>query len=74
MCSNSNGQAEQRLLDTLLDQLKERGRQRTDSTHVLAAIRVLNRLERVGETLRAALNQLAVITPDWLQGLAPPEW
>jgi transposase len=75
-----NFQAEQRLLDTLLDQLKERGlirqrgRQRTDSTHVLAAIRVLNRLERVGETLRAALNELAVMTPDWLQILAPPEW
>src|SRR5207245_10511772 len=37
------GQAEQQLLDTLLDQLRElgliheRGRQRTDSTHVLAA-------------------------------------
>jgi transposase len=75
-----NGQAEQRLLDTLLDQLKElglireRGRQRTDSTHVLAAIRVLNRLERVGETMRAALNELAVFTPGWLQGLAPTEW
>ena len=72
-----NGQAEQRLLDTLLDQLKElglireRGRQRTDSTHVLAAIRVLNRLERVGETMRAALNELAVITPDWLQYWLP---
>jgi transposase len=75
-----NGQAEQRLLDTLLDQVKElglireRGRQRTDSTHVLAAIRVLNRLERVGETMRAALNELAVMTPDWLQILAPSEW
>ena len=75
-----NGQAERRLLDTLLDQVKEiglireRGRQRTDSTHVLAAIRVLNRLERVGETMRAALNELAVMTPDWLQILAPPEW
>src|SRR4051794_39597568 len=72
-----NGQAEQRLLDTLLDQVKElglireRGRQRVDSTHVLAAIRVLNRLERVGETMRPALNELAVMTPDWLQILAP---
>ena len=53
--------------------LKARGRQRTDSTHVLAAIRVLNRLERV-ETLRAALNSLAVVTPTWVQALAPPEW
>src|SRR5262249_4709269 len=74
------GQAEELLLDTLLDQLSERaliherGRQRTDSTHVLAAVRVLNRLERVGETLRAALNDLAAIAPEWLQALAPPEW
>src|SRR5262245_39369609 len=75
-----NGQAERLLLDTLLDRLSERGlihergRQRTDSTHVLAAVRVLNRLERVGETLRAALNDLAVIAPEWLQALVPPGW
>jgi transposase len=54
--------------------IKERGRQRTDSTHILAAVRGLNRLERVGETLRAALNDLAVVAPDGLQRLAPPEW
>jgi transposase len=74
------GQAEQLLLDTLLAQLRERGllkprgRQRTDSTHVLAAIRVLNRLERVGETLRHALNSLAVVAPAWLRAQVPPEW
>src|SRR5262245_4027365 len=38
--------------------LKARARQRTDSTHVLAATCDLNRLELVGETLRAALNTL----------------
>jgi transposase len=54
--------------------LKPRGRQRTDSTHVLAAIRVLNRLERGGESLRAALNSLAVVTPAWLQAVTPPAW
>ena len=37
-------------------------------------MRVLNRLERVGETMRAALNDLAVMAPDWLQALAPAEW
>ena len=63
------GKAEQTLLDTLLARvrelglLKSRGRQRTDSTHVLAAVRMLNRLERVGETLRATLNALAVGCP-----------
>jgi Transposase DDE domain len=45
-----------------------------DSTHVLAAIRVLSRLELVAETLRAALNDLATVAPDWLQALAPREW
>lgn len=74
------GKAERLLLDILLKRLEEcalvkpRGRQRTDSTHVLADIRGLNRLERVGETLRAALNALAVVAPDWLQALAPVEW
>jgi len=74
------GDATDRLLARLLDAaregglLKARGRQRTDSTHVLAAVRDLNRLELLGETLRAALNALAVAAPDWLRALAPPEW
>jgi transposase len=74
------GRAELLLLDALLERLKEqglvkaRGRQRTDSTHVLAAVRTLNRLERVGETLRAALNELAAAAPEWLQALAPAVW
>ena len=63
---------EQLLFETLVDHLKEQGwfkgsrRQRTDSTHVLAAVRDLNRLEFVGETLRAALNDLATVVPEWL--------
>ncbi len=74
------GSAEERLLDKLLARcqahglLKSRGQQRTDSTHVLAAIRVLNRLELVGETLRAALNELATVAPEWLQSLVPLAW
>lgn len=74
------GEADLWLLDGLLtrleslDLIKRRGRQRTDSTHVLAAVRGLNRLERVGETLRAALNSLAVVAPDWLQAQAPKAW
>src|SRR5215213_8833415 len=42
--------------------------------HVLAAIRTLNRVELVAETLRAALNAIAVAAPEWLRGLAPAEW
>jgi transposase len=74
------GHAELVLLNALLARSRELGlfrpggRQRTDSTHVLAAVRVLNRLERVGETLRAALNSLAVVAPDWLQSVAPATW
>ena len=70
----------ERLLTALLEQceqrgwLKARGKQRTDSTHVLAAIRTINRLECVGETLRAALNSLAVVAPDWLRAQVPAEW
>lgn len=44
-----------------------RGKQRTDSTHVLAKIRALNRVLCVGETLRHALNCLALVAPDWLR-------
>jgi transposase len=74
------GEQEEVLLSTLLQVcqergwLKERGKQRTDSTHVLAAIRTMNRLECVGETLRAALNSLAVVVPDWLRTWVPVEW
>jgi transposase len=74
------GGVEQKLLDTMLavfteqKLLKRRGRQRTDSTHVLAAIRRLNRLETIGETMRAALNVVAAVAPDWLQKIAPLDW
>lgn len=54
--------------------LKARSRQRTDSTHVLAAIRAVTRLECAGETLRAALNALAVAAPDWLIAHSQPVW
>ena len=74
------GGLEQQLLNTMLTHfqsrgwIKARGQQRTDSTHVLAAIRTLNRLETVGETLRAALNGLAVIAPEWVRSQVTPAW
>jgi transposase len=74
------GGAEQLLLEAILETckahglIKARGKQRTDSTHVLAAIRTLNRLELVGETLRAALNSLATVAPQWLRSWVPAEW
>jgi transposase len=51
-----------------------RGKQRTDSTHVLAKIRAINRLVCVGETLRHALNCLAIVAPEWLLAHRQPEW
>jgi transposase len=74
------GSAEEKILQVLLEKCRERkwltarGRQRTDSTHVLGAIRALNRLECVSETLRHALNSLAVVAPDWLKVHSQPEW
>ncbi len=70
----------QRLLDDMLDRfkalglLKARTKQRTDSTHVLASVRRLNRLEMVGETLRYALNELAVLAPHWLAARSGADW
>ena len=52
------------MLDLLLAALVEQGlvtaggRQRTDSTHVISAVRDLNRLELAGESVRACLEAL----------------
>lgn len=75
-----NGELEEVLLLTLLKicrergWIRERGKQRTDSTHVAAAIRAMNRLECAAETLRAALNSLAVVVPEWLRAHVSQEW
>jgi transposase len=74
------GGQEQQLLDELLERFRERGllkgrgKQRTDSTHIQAAVRNLNRLELVGETMRYALNSLAGVAPEWLKDRVPQEW
>lgn len=74
------GQAEERLLNHMLEQfkakgwLKSRGQQRTDSTHVLAAVRKLNRLECVGETMRQVLDVLAEEAPEWLLSQITSDW
>ncbi len=62
-------EAGQRFLDAFLavckarGWIKARGTQRTDSTHVLAAIRTLHRLECVLEAMHDALNQLSAAEP-----------
>jgi transposase len=63
---------EQRVLDLLLNALKAEGlvgaggKQRTDSTHVISAVRDLNRLELAGESVRACVEAIAAAAPDWL--------
>ena len=74
------GGAEMQLFETLLILLREqgflksRGKQRTDSTHVLTAVVTLNRLECVGETLHHALNVVATVAADWLGAQVPSIW
>lgn len=73
-------EASGRLLDVLVEQfheqgwIKARGKQRTDSTHVLGAVRLLNRMELVGETLRAALEDVATVAPQWVKSWVPQPW
>jgi transposase len=75
-----HGHSKHLLLDVMLERLqqrglvKARGKQRTDSTYVLAAVRDLHLLELVAETLRATLDDLAAVVPEWLRGIAQPVW
>ncbi|MFK0297423.1 transposase, partial [Streptomyces sp. NPDC090442] len=72
---------EEKVLDLLLVRLKEQGlvgsggKQRTDSTHVISAVRDLNRLELAGESVRAAVEALTVAAPRWVATvLDVPGW
>jgi transposase len=72
---------EQVALDALLARLaadglvKAGGKQRADSTHVVAAVAALNRLELAGESVRAAVEALAAAHPEWLaQRICVPDW
>ena len=72
--------AEGRLFDAILELARRRGllraggRQRSDSTHVIGAMRTMSRLEVVAETLRHALNVLATTAPYWLRAQTTPAW
>jgi transposase len=73
-------EAGERLLNTMLEHFRQAGlltsggKQRTDSTYVLASVRDLNRLELAGRTLQTALDAIADIAPDWLREWVAPEW
>ena len=76
----ARSKAEYRLLDELLavctakGLIRKRGRARTDSTHVLAKVRSLNRLGNLTETMRLVLNKLATREPEWLSAWVPETW
>ena len=74
------GGVEQLLFDTILEicrnrkWIKTRSKQRTDSTHIVAAVRSMNRVELVGEALFHALDIIAQVDPAWLKLQAKAEW
>jgi len=74
------GEKEGLLFESVLERLKAAGllsgknQQRTDSTHVLGAIRTMNRVEVVGEALRRVLDDLAEAVPAWLLAQVTSDW
>ena len=74
------GEVETLLLEKLLERCEELGflkgkkKQRTDSTHVLAAVRALSLLELVGETMRRVLDEATRLAPEWLRYHMKEEW
>ncbi len=76
----AQGDRADRLLAVMVDHLvaaglvKRCGRVRTDSIHVLAAVRRLNRGELVAETLRTALQELSEHGEEWLARLVAQDW
>jgi transposase len=73
-------EAAQRLLDAFPTTgkargwIQARGTQRPDSTHVLAALRTLHRLECVLEAMPDALHQLSAAEPAWVPQQVPLDW
>jgi transposase len=68
------------VFDLMLARLKDAGlvkaggRQRTDSSHVIACVRRLNRIETCGESLRAALEEIIAISPGFVVPLLKEGW
>ena len=76
----AGGGLDQVVLDTLLERLAADGlvgagaKMRTDSTHVISAVRDLNRLELAGESVRACLEALAVAAPQMVAQFLDDSW
>ena len=77
---HSTPEAASKLLDPILALAQEQGwlvpnsKMRLDSTMVLAKVRTLSSMETVGESLRATLNTLAEVAPDWLLTVIGDDW
>jgi transposase len=75
-----NNEAQRKIFDALLERLKAegllkgRGLQRSDSLLIVGAVRDLNRLELVMETLRLALTEIGRQDRQWLVANTPVEW
>lgn len=71
------GHADQRLLDLLRERCREggwlngRGRQRTDSTPLLARLRSLNRTRCVAQTMVSIWHVLSEVAPEWVGAPVP---
>jgi transposase len=76
----AGGGLQARVMDLLVARLveagllKARGKQRTDSTHIVAAVRQLNQIELVGESVRACVEALAVAEPAWVRAVLDASW
>ena len=75
-----DGQAEGRVFETLVAQIramgliKPQGKQRSDSIAMLSKVRWLSRLEIAVETLRLAVVSLVKVDGEWSSAILPPSW
>ncbi len=51
--------------------IKERGKVRTDATHIVALVNRLSQLELVRESIRVALDRLTAVAPVWVSETLP---
>jgi transposase len=51
--------------------IKNRGKMRTDSTHILAVVQRLGQMELVSETVRLALRATTEVASDWVEQTVP---
>jgi len=74
-----DGDPQQVFLDSFLNKANEKGllnfsKQRVDSTHIIACVRSLNRVELVLETTRNAIEALTEVDVEWLSSIRRDHW